>query len=71
MHGQSLIVRAMASARDAAREADLYLEGSTRLPLVGGIHKRSWAAPPIEERDSGSESGDSIGVDSVSSGVLA
>ncbi len=47
--GASLIVWGINEGRQAAREIDLYLEGTTRLPVTGGIEKRSLqslAAPP-------------------------
>lgn len=39
--GQSLIVWGINEGRQSAREVDLWLEGSTRLPVTGGIVKRS------------------------------
>jgi glutamate synthase (NADPH/NADH) len=38
--GQSLIVWAINEGRQAAREIDLYLMGSTRLPVCGGVERR-------------------------------
>lgn len=38
--GQSLIVWGIDEGRQAAREIDLYLMGSTRLPVTGGIERR-------------------------------
>jgi len=39
--GQSLIVWGINEGRQSAREVDLYLEGSTNLPITGGIIKRT------------------------------
>ncbi|KAI1278605.1 glutamate synthase [Xylaria sp. FL0933] len=39
--GQSLIVWGINEGRQSAREVDLYLQGSTRLPVTGGIVKQS------------------------------
>ncbi|KAI2641941.1 glutamate synthase [Xylaria nigripes] len=39
--GQSLVVWGINEGRQAAREVDLYLQGSTRLPVTGGIIKQS------------------------------
>lgn len=47
--GASLIVWGINEGRQAAREIDLLLEGSTRLPVCGGIEQRSLdslAKPP-------------------------
>ncbi|XMA10732.1 hypothetical protein WAI453_003523 [Rhynchosporium graminicola] len=41
--GQSLIVWGINEGRQSAREVDLYLEGSTNLPVTGGIVKRTTA----------------------------
>lgn len=38
--GQSLIVWGIDEGRQAAREIDLYLMGSTRLPVSGGVERR-------------------------------
>ncbi|GIR16177.1 MAG: hypothetical protein CM15mP29_1650 [Alphaproteobacteria bacterium] len=35
-HGQSLVVRAIASGRECARNIDLILEGNSKLPKVRG-----------------------------------
>ena len=35
-HGQSLVVRAIASGRECARNIDLILEGNSKLPRVRG-----------------------------------
>ena len=35
-HGQSLVVRAIASGRECARNIDLILEGNSKLPTVRG-----------------------------------
>jgi glutamate synthase (NADPH/NADH) small chain len=40
--GQSLVVHAIASGRRAARQIDIFLTGSSRLPTVSG-----YARPPI------------------------
>ena len=50
--GQSLIVWGIDEGRQAAREIDLYLTGSTRLPITGGIERR-----PVEFLASRSASG--------------
>ncbi|KAG9236926.1 amidophosphoribosyltransferas-like protein [Amylocarpus encephaloides] len=39
--GQSLIVWGINEGRQSAREVDLYLEGSSSLPITGGIVKRT------------------------------
>merc|ERR1711939_1123153 len=39
--GQSLIVWGINEGRQSAREVDLYLEGSTNLPITGGTIKRT------------------------------
>jgi len=39
--GQSLIVWGINEGRQSAREVDLYLEGSSSLPVTGGIVKRT------------------------------
>jgi glutamate synthase (NADH) len=39
--GQSLIVWGINEGRQAAREIDMFLEGTTRLPVCGGIEQRS------------------------------
>ncbi|CAG8959928.1 hypothetical protein HYFRA_00012645 [Hymenoscyphus fraxineus] len=39
--GQSLIVWGINEGRQSAREVDMYLEGSTSLPVTGGIVKRT------------------------------
>jgi hypothetical protein len=57
---------------------DMALEGQTRLPQPGGIVKRQWVPPAIKtvsnaaRSDSGSESGDSVTVDTtINAEVLA
>ena len=35
-HGQSLVVRAIASGRECARNIDITLEGNSKLPKVRG-----------------------------------
>jgi hypothetical protein len=64
--------------RGAAAEIDMALEGQTRLPQPGGIVKRQWVPPAIKtvsnaaRSDSGSESGDSVTVDTtINAEVLA
>ena len=40
-HGQSLVVRAIASGRECARNIDQSLMGSTKLPKVRGFSRAS------------------------------
>ncbi|KAG2219792.1 hypothetical protein INT45_008883 [Circinella minor] len=42
--GQSLIVWGINEGRQCAREVDLFLEGSTYLPVAGGINRRTIAS---------------------------
>ena len=63
--------------RGAAAEIDIALQGQTRLPQPGGIVKRQWV-PPVTKivsngrSDSGSESDDSVTVDTtINAEVLA
>lgn len=48
--GQSLIVWGINEGRGAAAEVDVYLSGSTRLPLAGGIKARTYVPPPSKIR---------------------
>ncbi|CAD6505667.1 BgTH12-01157 [Blumeria graminis f. sp. triticale] len=46
--GQSLIVWGINEGRQSAREIDLWLEGSTRLPVTGGIVKHNANEIPLK-----------------------
>lgn len=48
--GQSLIVWGINEGRGAAAEIDSWLDGTTRLPLAGGIKDRVFKAPPSDLR---------------------
>lgn len=54
------MVWAINEGRQCAREIDLTLQNDTRLPVTGGVIKRSWVPPRIEQGPSDASSSSSF-----------